>query len=69
MRYLNTVEVANVLGVCAGTIRNWVKAGKLKAIVHPTGRRKYERSAVLAFIQEHGLPDSYRRSLDQYAGA
>jgi len=34
-RYLTIKEVADVLGVSRITLRNWDKAGKLKALRHP----------------------------------
>lgn len=40
---LTTGEAANHLGVSAGTVRRWAKAGQLPHVVMPSGRMKFRR--------------------------
>ena len=47
---LTITEAAAVAGVTEKTIRNWIKAGHLAAIVHPEGRR-IGRGDLLAYLR------------------
>lgn len=48
---LTIQETADMLGVHAETLRRWDRSGKLKAvIVSDRGDRRYEKSAVLQFL-------------------
>ena len=44
--YMTTGQAARYLAVSAETVRRWVDAGRLGAVVTPTGRRLVLRSAV-----------------------
>ena len=51
--YLTVGGAAATLGVSRSTLRNWDKAGKLKAHRHPmNGYRIYRRSELEALLQE-----------------
>ena len=56
--YLTVGEAAAYLGVSASTLRNWDKAGKLKALRHPVnGYRLYRREELellLDSLRSHG---------------
>lgn len=43
---MTTGEVAKALGVSPNTVTRWAKAGKLHAIVLPSGRLKFRREDV-----------------------
>ena len=48
---LTVSEAAPLLGVSTSTIRNWDRAGKLKAIRHPINNyRLYERQQLQALL-------------------
>lgn len=38
--YLTITEAADRLEVSSGTVRRWVREGRLRAITHPSGRRR-----------------------------
>ena len=49
--YLNVGEAAALLGVSSSTLRNWDKAGKLRALRHPVnGYRLYRREELDALL-------------------
>jgi excisionase family DNA binding protein len=49
--YLTVKAAAALLGVCADTVRNWDRAGKLVAVRHPiNGYRLYRREELLALL-------------------
>lgn len=51
--YLTVGDAAATLGVSRATLRNWDKAGKLKAYRHPiNGYRLYRRSELEALLKE-----------------
>jgi excisionase family DNA binding protein len=51
--YLTVGDAAMTLGVSRSTLRNWDKAGKLKAYRHPVnGYRLYSRAELEALLQE-----------------
>ena len=54
--YVTVTRAAEMLGVCASTLRNWDRSGKLKAARNPmNGYRLYRREdiqALLARIQK-----------------
>ncbi len=43
-------EVARLLAVSIGTVRNWERSGKLAAIRTPSGQRRFRRSDVQAIL-------------------
>jgi excisionase family DNA binding protein len=48
---LTVGEAAEILGVSASTIRNWDRAGKLKAVRHPMNNyRLYDRGELQALV-------------------
>lgn len=53
--YLTVSQAAVFLGVSASTLRNWDKAGKLKARRHPmNGYRLYEKRELERLLREIG---------------
>lgn len=51
--YLTVGEAARFLGVSAGTLRNWDRAGKVKAARHPVNRyRLYHRRDLESLLKE-----------------
>jgi excisionase family DNA binding protein len=51
--YLTVGEAAKTLGVSRSTLRNWDKAGKLKAYRHPVnGYRLYSRQQLEALLEK-----------------
>lgn len=52
-RYLTIKEVAKILGVTPLTLRNWDKAGKLRAIRHPINNyRIYKPEEIELFLRK-----------------
>lgn len=52
-KYLTVKEVAEILGVTPLTIRNWDKAGKLKAYRNPFNNyRLYKPSEIELFLRK-----------------
>ena len=50
--YLTVTQAASLLGVSPSTIRNWDRAGKLKAARHPfNGYRLYQRQQLERLLQ------------------
>ena len=45
-RFFTTAQARARLGVCAKTLRNWDKAGKIKAVRGPNNIRYYDLSSV-----------------------
>lgn len=51
--YLTVSEAADLLGVSASTLRNWDRAGKVKAIRHPmNGYRLYRKEELLNLLEK-----------------
>jgi excisionase family DNA binding protein len=51
--FLTVSEAAAFLGVCASTLRNWDRAGKMKASRHPLNRyRLYRRKDLQRLIDQ-----------------
>lgn len=48
---LTAGQAAEVWGVSVHTVHRWAKAGKITALVLPSGRRRYRRSEVEAFAE------------------
>lgn len=62
--YLTVGEAAETLGVSRSTLRNWDKAGKLKAYRHPLNKyRLYKRSELEALLQEVAPNDTRQERL------
>lgn len=50
--FLTISEAAQILGVCAATLRQWDRTGKLKSVRHPiNGYRLYRRTDLDALLQ------------------
>jgi excisionase family DNA binding protein len=50
--YLTVGAAAEYLGVSRSTLRNWDRAGKLKAVRHPiNGYRLYRREVLTALLK------------------
>ncbi|MFZ1936646.1 MAG: helix-turn-helix domain-containing protein [Thermoguttaceae bacterium] len=51
--YLTVSEAADFLGVSAATLRNWDRAGKVKATRHPVnGYRLYRKEVLLGLLKK-----------------
>ena len=50
--YLTVSEAAEYLGVSASTLRNWDRAGKVRAIRHPVNAYRLYRKEELANLLE-----------------
>ena len=50
---LTVSEAAVLLGVSTSTIRNWDRAGKLKAIRHPINNYRLYKRQQLQFLLDH----------------
>ena len=60
-RYLKVKEVARILGVTPLTLRNWDKAGKLKAYRNPINNyRVYKPEDIEFFLREIESKDKIR---------
>jgi excisionase family DNA binding protein len=54
-QYLTVGEAAKFLGVSASTLRNWDRAGKVKAVRHPVNAyRLYRREDLEALLKRIG---------------
>ncbi len=52
-KYLTVQQAASILGVSPSTLRNWDRAGKLKAVRHPFNQyRLYLRSDLEKILQD-----------------
>ena len=57
--YLSVSGAASFLGVSASTIRNWDRAGKLKAVRHPINNyRLYDRRQLQELLDSIGQDKS-----------
>lgn len=56
--YLSLPEAAAALDVSQSSVRRWVKAGRLKAIKLPSGRRRIRREDVEAILSSDVAPDA-----------
>jgi excisionase family DNA binding protein len=54
--FLTVGEAAQVLGVCAATLRQWDRTGKLKSIRHPINQYRLYRKADLEALLQQFLP-------------
>lgn len=51
--YLTVSEAAEYLGVSAATLRNWDRAGKVRAIRHPVNAyRLYRKEDLTGFLEK-----------------
>jgi len=48
---LTPYEVARMFRVDPGTVARWAKAGKLRCVRTPTGRRRYRQADVEALLK------------------
>jgi len=53
IRFLISLEAANVLGVNVSSIKRWTDAGKLECIQTAGGHRKFLMSHLVQFIEKH----------------
>jgi MerR family transcriptional regulator, copper efflux regulator len=52
-QYLTVGQAAEFLGVCAKTLRNWARLGKVQAARHPVNHyRLYRREQLIALLAE-----------------
>lgn len=54
-KHIGMFEAAKMFGVAPNTIKNWIKLGKLKAAVTPTGHKRIMIDSALALKKECGL--------------
>ena len=47
-------EAAEMMGVCAGTLRKWAEAGKLTVIKTIGNHRRYKLSEINKLLEESG---------------
>jgi excisionase family DNA binding protein len=52
-KYLNSVEVANILGVNVSTIKRWTDSGKLNCIQSAGGHRKFLMKHINEYLKKH----------------
>ncbi len=56
--FITIRQAADMIGVSPATLRNWDRAGKLKAIRNPMNRyRLYRRDDIEAFLVSLGVHD------------
>ena len=64
--YITVREAANILGVSPATLRNWDRAGKLKAKRHPiNGYRLYDYSELYNLLSKVTRKDACPSKLRQ----
>ncbi len=57
--YLSIGQVAAIFGVTVGTVRNWERAGKLRAIRTPGNQRRFAEAEIESVLaQEPWEPSS-----------
>ena len=63
--FLLVSEAAKCLGVTAGTVRNWVEAGRLRAKRHPVnGYRMQLKADIDALARDiHALPAALKKPM------
>lgn len=58
---LSSADVARMCGVSAHTVRKWARLGLMPHYFIPTEAEqphaRYEKSKVLAFMAQHGIPN------------
>jgi len=66
--FLHVSDAAKCLGVTVGTVRNWIKASKLRAKRHPVNRyRMILKSDIMALAREIQAPPKMALSSGQRA--
>ncbi|GAB4177983.1 MAG: excisionase family DNA-binding protein [Calditrichia bacterium] len=53
VKYFNSVEAAEILGVNVSTIKRWTESGKLKCIKTAGGHRKFLMEHLIDFVEHH----------------
>jgi excisionase family DNA binding protein len=51
--FLMLKDVAGYFGVSTGSVRNWIRGGKLKAILTPGGHRRIRRTDFELFLKKY----------------
>lgn len=51
--FLMLKEIAQQFGVSTGSVRNWIREGKLKAILTPGGHRRVRRKDFDEFLKKY----------------
>lgn len=54
--HFSPARLAPILGVSESTLKRWVDAGHLRAVVSPGGHRKIALGDLLAFLRKRGRP-------------
>ena len=49
-------DAAAYFGVSTGSVRNWIREGKLKAILTPGGHRRIRKSDFKEFLNKYQKP-------------
>lgn len=55
---LGISEAAAIVGVHPDTLRAWVAAGTITALVTPGGHRRFRRSDVMSLLPDHDPADA-----------
>lgn len=55
---LSIGPAASLVGVSVKTLRTWADAGRVPVIVHPTGHRRFRRSALERLLETMGAGDA-----------
>ena len=52
-------DLAKMFGVSTGSVRNWIREGKLNAILTPGGHRRIRKSDFEDFVKKYqkGMPE------------
>lgn len=53
--YFTTNDIAKICSVTRQTVINWIKMGRLKAVVTPGGHRRVMREELVSFMERNGL--------------
>jgi excisionase family DNA binding protein len=51
--FLMLKDVAGYFGVSTGSVRNWIRDGKLKAILTPGGHRRIRKNDFEEFLKKY----------------
>lgn len=54
-------DVAAYFGVSTGSVRNWIREGKLRAILTPGGHRRIRRNDFDEFISRYQKPTEVKK--------
>jgi excisionase family DNA binding protein len=51
-----TFDISEILDVYPSTVADWIDSGTLRGFTTPGGHRRVQKSDLLTFLQEHGMP-------------